>query len=93
MKLVCVSNDWDVLYIMTVSLLACHYGSTQNRPEPLVPVLQELPPNWSGGRWDDNPDSSASTPTVGLTSADGVKCNAYFYSPISSQPNALLVSR
>jgi hypothetical protein len=103
--------------------------NAQNRPIPLVPNLQTLPPTWAGTRQEipselPTPPGFINDALIGphqpsvhqqqqlqeqqeyetsrrfprpavprttLTSADGLRCNAYFYTPNPSQPSLLSV--
>jgi hypothetical protein len=112
--------------ITTISY--CVFLDIQNRPIPLVPNLQTLPPTWSGSRQEIPSEAPTSAgfhndafigphqpsihlqqqllhtqqsqqqqedrnvlPKVYVHSADGVRCNAYFYTPTSAQPDLLSV--
>lgn len=55
----------------------------QRRPVPVLPCLQQLPPDWMG-----QPTVSP-CPSVWATSIDGSKCNVYFLQPNRQQMQLL----
>jgi hypothetical protein len=117
-----------VLTRAITTILNCVFLYIQNRPIPLVPNLQTLPPTWSGSRQEIPSEAPTSAgfhndafigphqpsihlqqqllhtqqsqqqqedrnvlPKAYVHSADGVRCNAYFYTPTSAQPDLLSV--
>ncbi|KAJ1420787.1 hypothetical protein B484DRAFT_127925 [Ochromonadaceae sp. CCMP2298] len=74
-------------------LLLLHF--LQNRPTPLLPLLQSLPPDWRGEgpppgtQLEALQEMRQRCPEVPVLSPDSVRCDAYFFSPSTVQPHVL----
>lgn len=51
----------------------------QRRPQPLIPCLQALPPDWDGSAFHPLPRPAHRLPRVMMKNADGKLCDTYFY--------------
>lgn len=58
---------------------------------PVVPNLQKLPADWTGGTTSSDCNSIAEMKRIEVNTADNLACNTYFYTPTDTDPDILKV--